>query len=102
MGDKIVPPVLTVVEGTKIVWVNRTWAPPPGVAIKSGRYDQTGEHPDGLFGSGLLAAPGDYWSVTFHRVGTYDYYLTGYWKTAKIVVQPASASQQQQKASTGT
>ncbi len=102
VGDKIVPPVLTVVEGTKIVWVNRTWAPPPGVAIKSGRYDQTGEHPDGLFGSGLLAAPGDYWSVTFHRVGTYDYYLTGYWKTAKIVVQPASASQQQQKASTGT
>ena len=91
VGDKIVPPVLTVVEGTKVVWVNRTWAPPPGVAVKSGVVDTAGgEHPDGLFGSGLLVAPGDYWSVTFHRVGTYDYYLTGYWKAAKVVVKPLS------------
>ena len=95
VGDKIVPPVLTVVEGTKVVWVNRAWAPPPGVAVKSGRFDQSGEHPDGLFGSGLLVAPGDYWSVTFHRVGTYDYYLTGYWKAAQVVVQPQSKPLQQ-------
>ncbi|MDH3366007.1 MAG: S8 family serine peptidase [Thermoplasmata archaeon] len=95
VGDKLVPPVVTVVEGTKIVWVNRAWAPPPGVAVKSGRLDQSGEHPDGLFGSGLLVAPGDYWSVTFHRVGTYDYYLTGYWKTAKVIVQPLAKAPHQ-------
>ena len=88
VGDKIVPPVVTVVEGTKVVWVNRTWSPPPGVAVKSGHFDTTGERPNGLFASGLLVAPGDYWSVTFHRVGTYEYYVTGHWKSAKVVVQP--------------
>ncbi len=87
VGDRAVPPVLKIVEGTKVVWVNRTWAPPPGVAIRSGRVDETGERPDSLFGSGLLVAPGDYWSVTFHRAGTYDYYLTGVWKMAKVVVE---------------
>jgi subtilisin family serine protease len=88
VGDRAVPAVLKVVEGTKVVWVNRTWAPPPGVAVRSGRIDESGEHPDSLFGSGLLVAPGDYWSVAFHRVGTYDYYLTGIWKMAKVVVEP--------------
>ena len=38
--------------------------------------------------SGLLIAPGDYWSVTFHRAGEYEYYLTGIWKPAKIIVEP--------------
>ena len=88
VGQEIVPKVVRVVEGTKVVWVNRAWAPPPGVAIRSGRLDSTGEHPDSLFQSGLLIAPGDYWSVTFHRAGEYDYYLTGIWKPAKIVVEP--------------
>jgi hypothetical protein len=87
VGGNVVPPVLKVVEGTKVVWVNRTWAPPPGIAVRSGTLDSAGEHPDSLFGSGLLVAPGDYWSVTFHRVGAYDYYLTGIWKTAKVVVE---------------
>lgn len=88
VGHEVMPPVIRVIEGTKVVWVNRSWAPPPGIAIKSGKLDQTGEHPDGVFLSGLLIAPGDYWSATFHRVGTYEYYLTGIWKTAKIVVEP--------------
>jgi hypothetical protein len=88
VGHEVIPAVIKVIEGTKVVWVNRSWAPPPGIAVKSGRLDQTGEHPDGMFQSGLLIAPGDYWSATFHRVGTYEYYLTGIWKTAKIVVEP--------------
>jgi len=87
VGDRAVPAVLKILEGTKVVWVNRTWAPPPGVAIRSGKVDESGERPDSLFGSGLLVAPGDYWSVTFHRAGTYDYYLTGVWKMAKVVVE---------------
>jgi len=87
VGDRAVPAVLKILEGTKVVWVNRTWAPPPGVAIRSGKVDESGEHPDSLFGSGLLVAPGDYWSVTFHRAGTYDYYLTGVWKMATVVVE---------------
>jgi subtilisin family serine protease len=95
VGDKIVPPVLKVLEGTKVVWVNRTWAPPPGVAVKSGHFSSAGEKPDSLFSSGLLVAPGDYWSVTFHRVGTYEYYVTGVWKSAKVVVEPAGNRQSQ-------
>jgi plastocyanin len=82
------PSVMKVVEGTKVVWVNRQWAPPPGVAIRSGRLDLAGEHPDGMFQSGLLIAPGDYWSATFHKAGTYEYYLTGIWKTATVIVAP--------------
>ncbi len=88
LGQDVMPPILKVVEGTKIVWVNRAWAPPPGIAIRSGKFDQAGEHPDGMFHSGLLIAPGDYWSATFHKVGEYEYYLTGIWKTAKIIVEP--------------
>ncbi|MBU0624335.1 MAG: hypothetical protein KJ672_05760, partial [Candidatus Thermoplasmatota archaeon] len=87
LGHEVMPSVMKVVEGTKVVWVNRQWAPPPGVAIRSGRLDQAGEHPDGMFQSGLLIAPGDYWSATFHKAGTYEYYLTGIWKTAKIIVE---------------
>ena len=98
VGDKIVPPTVTVMEGTKVVWVNRTWAPPPGVAVKSGHFSSSGEKPDSLFSSGLLVAPGDYWSVTFHRVGTYDYYISGIWKSGKIVVQPLGSRQPQQPA----
>jgi hypothetical protein len=90
LGHDVMPPVLKVVEGTKVVWVNRAWAPPPGIAIRSGKLDQAGEHPDGMFQSGLLIAPGDYWSATFHRVGVYEYYLTGIWKAARIIVEPYS------------
>ncbi len=88
IGHEVMPSVMKIVEGTKVVWVNRQWAPPPGVAIRSGRLDQAGEHPDGMFQSGLLIAPGDYWSATFHKAGTYEYYLTGVWKTAKVIVEP--------------
>lgn len=88
VGHDVIPEVIKVVEGTKVVWVNRSWAPPPGISIRSGRYDSSGEHPDGVFQSGNLIAPGDYWSATFHRPGEYYYYLTGIWKTGKIVVEP--------------
>ena len=90
VGQEIMPPAIKVVEGTKVVWVNRNWAPPPGISIRSGRFDEAGEHPDGVFQSGMLIAPGDYWSATFHRPGVYEYYLTGIWKRAKIVVEPYS------------
>jgi len=86
-GD-VAPQAVKVVEGTKVVWVNRSWAPPPGLMIRSGRFDGVGEHPDGLFQSGMLIAPGDYWSCQFHRVGTFDYYVTGIWKRGRIVVEP--------------
>jgi hypothetical protein len=79
--------VIKVVEGTKVVWVNRTWAPPPGVSIRSGKFDSNGEHADGTFKSGMLIAPGDYWSCTFHQAGEYDYYVTNVWKHGKIVVE---------------
>jgi len=88
VGGNLAPPVIKVIEGTKVVWVNRTWAPPPGVSIKSGTVDHNGEHPSGMFQSGLLVAPGDYWSCTFHKAGEYDYFLTSVGKTAKIVVEP--------------
>ena len=92
LGQEVMPAVIRIVEGTKVVWVNRSWAPPPGIAVRSGKLDQTGEHPDALFQSGLLIAPGDYWSVTFHKVGTYDYYLTAIWKSARIIVEPYKPS----------
>jgi len=88
VGHDVMPATIRVVEGTKVVWVNRNWAPPPGISVRSGKLDQMGEHPDGLFQSGMLIAPGDYWSATFHRIGTYEYYLTGIWKSARIVVEP--------------
>jgi subtilisin family serine protease len=87
MGGDVMPSTVTVFEGTKVVWVNRTWAPPPGVMIRSGNLDQAGEHPDGTFQSGMLIAPGDYWSATFHRAGEYPYYITGVWKAGKVVVE---------------
>ncbi|OGS55370.1 MAG: hypothetical protein A3K60_07310 [Euryarchaeota archaeon RBG_19FT_COMBO_56_21] len=88
VGQDLMPSVIKVIEGTKVVWVNRSWAPPPGVAVRSGVLDQNGEHPDGMFQSGMLIAPGDYWSATFHRAGVYEYYLTGIWKAGKVVVEP--------------
>jgi hypothetical protein len=99
VGKDVVPPTLRIVEGTKVVWVNRTWAPPPGIAIKSGRVDETGEHPSGLFESGLLISPGDYWSVTFHKIGTYEYYVTGIWRKARVIVEPFKKDQPSQGAS---
>ena len=87
VGSNVVPQVIKVIEGTKVVWVNRTWAPPPGSGVKSGTLDSAGEHPDGLFQSGMLIAPGDYWSCTFHKAGEYPYYLTGVWRSGKVVVE---------------
>ena len=88
VGQNVVPSVVKVIEGTKVVWVNRTWAPPPGTSVKSGRLDGDGEHHDGMFQSGLLIAPGDYWTCTFHKAGEYHYYLTNLWKSGTVVVEP--------------
>lgn len=93
MGGDIMPSSVTVFEGTKVVWVNRTWAPPPGVMIRSGTVDLAGEHPDGTFQSGMLIAPGDYWSATFHRAGVYPYYITGVWKAGRVVVESVKPRQ---------
>lgn len=90
VGQDVMPQVIKVVEGTKVVWVNRSWAPPPGISIRSGRLDGGVERPDGVFQSGMLIAPGDYWSATFHRPGEYEYYLTGIWKKGKVIVEPYS------------
>jgi subtilisin family serine protease len=94
MGGELMPASITVFEGTKVVWVNRTWAPPPGIAIKSGTVDQSGEHPDGVFQSGMLIAPGDYWSATFHKPGVYPYYITGIMRSGKVVVETVKPRQQ--------
>ena len=91
VGSNVVPPVVKVIEGTKVVWVNRTWAAPPGVSVKSGTVDANGEHHDGLFQSGLLIAPGDYWSCTFHKAGEYRYYLSNVWRMGTIVVEAYNA-----------
>jgi subtilisin family serine protease/plastocyanin len=82
-----VPPTMRVVEGTKVVWINRTWAPPPGVAVRSGTFGNGQEHPDGVFQSGMLIAPGDYWSCTFHKPGEYQYYVTTVWKAGRVIVE---------------
>ncbi|MCU0859553.1 MAG: S8 family serine peptidase [Thermoplasmata archaeon] len=82
-----VPPTLRIVEGTKVVWVNRTWAPPPGVAVRSGTFGDGQERHDGVFQSGMLIAPGDYWSVTFHKPGEYQYYVTTVWKSGRVIVE---------------
>jgi len=87
VGHELMPADIRVIEGTKVVWVNRSWAPPPGIAIRSGTLDADGEHHDGMFQSGMLIAPGDYWSATFHRAGEYHYYVTGIWKAGRIVVE---------------
>jgi len=93
VGSNVVPPVVKVIEGTKVVWVNRTWAAPPGTSVKSGTLDASGEHHDGLFQSGLLIAPGDYWSCTFHKAGEYRYYLTNVWRMGTIVVESYKSDQ---------
>ena len=82
-----VPPTVRVVEGTKVVWVNRTWAPPPGVAVRSGTFGNGQERHDGVFQSGNLIAPGDYWSCTFHKAGEYQYYVTTIWKVGRVIVE---------------
>jgi plastocyanin len=82
-----VPPTLRIVEGTKVVWINRTWAPPPGVAVRSGTFGDGQERHDGVFQSGMLIAPGDYWSCTFHKPGEYQYYITTLWKAGKVIVE---------------
>lgn len=82
------PQVLEIEEGTRVIWRNRDWAPPPGISIISGYVDSTGPHPSGLFSSGMLVAPGDYWSVVFNSPGVFDYYIGGLNVNGKIIVRP--------------
>ena len=81
------PSVIEVEEGTRVVWRNRRWAPPPGISIVSGTIDATGSHPDGLFSSGLMIAPGEYWSAVFNRKGFYPYYLSNIGVNGKVLVR---------------
>lgn len=82
------PEVLEIEEGTRVIWRNRDWPPPPGISIISGYVDSTGPHPSGLFSSGMMVAPGEYWSVVFNSPGVYDYYIGGLNVNGKIIVRP--------------
>ncbi|MEM4265291.1 MAG: S8 family serine peptidase, partial [Thermoplasmata archaeon] len=82
------PAVVEVEEGTRVIWRNRDWAPPPGISIISGYVDSTGPHPSGLFSSGLMVAPGEYWSVVFNTPGVYEYYIGGINVNGRIIVHP--------------
>jgi len=82
------PAVIEIEEGTRVIWRNRDWAPPPGISIISGYVDSTGPHPSGLFASGLMVAPGEYWSVVFNSPGVYDYYIGGLNVNGRIIVRP--------------
>jgi len=82
------PAVIEIEEGTRVIWRNRDWAPPPGISIISGYVDSAGPHPSGLFSSGLMVAPGEYWSVVFNSPGVYDYYIGGINVNGKIIVRP--------------
>jgi hypothetical protein len=83
----IAPAVLEIIEGTRVIWRNREWAPPPGISIVSGFVDQAGYHPDGLFSSGMMVAPGEYWSCIFNAPGVYPYYIGNMNQNGKIIVR---------------
>lgn len=96
IDGEIDPSTIEVEEGTRVVWRNRGWAPPPGISIVSGTIDATGSHPDGLFSSGLLIAPGEYWSVVFNKKGFYPYYISNLRVNGKVLVRGRPIPQQSQ------
>lgn len=87
-GGTFGPASLEIFEGTRVVWRNRDWAPPPGISIVSGYIDQWGPHPDGIFASGMIVSPGEYWSAIFNVQGVYHYYISNMRSTGRIVVRP--------------
>lgn len=87
INDELVPEIMEVDEGSRIIWHNRGWAPPPGISIVSGTTDASGNRPDGLFSSGLMIAPGEFWSCVFNKKGYYPYYISNLGIRGKILVR---------------
>jgi subtilisin family serine protease/plastocyanin len=83
----ISPATIEVTEGTRVIWRNRDWAPPPGICIVSGTVNATGPHPDGLFSSGMMASPGEYWSCIFNVAGVYSYYVSNMNMNGRVIVR---------------
>ena len=83
----VAPATIEVFEGTRVIWRNRGWAPPPGISIVSGSFDQTGPHPNGIFASGVMASPGEYWSCIFNAAGTYPYYVSNVNMNGRVIVR---------------
>ncbi len=73
------PQVLTVDSGTTVVWINKDTEVH---TVESG----TPLNYAGLFSSKNIK-PGQQWSYTFTKPGTYDYYCSLHERTGKIVVQ---------------
>ena len=94
MDDELLPEIVEIDEGTRVVWRNRGWAPPPGISIVSGKVDAGGSHhPDGLFSSGLMIAPGEYWSCVFNKKGYYLYYISNLDMNGKVLVRSRATKQ---------
>jgi thermitase len=82
------PAPIEITEGTRVIWRNADWAPPPGISIVSGFVDEAGPHPDGIFASGLMVSPGEYWSCVFNVQGTYSYFISNLNQNGKVIVKP--------------
>jgi subtilisin family serine protease/plastocyanin len=83
----ISPATIEISEGTRVIWRNRDWAPPPGISIVSGTIDATGLHPDGIFSSGMMVSPGEYWSCIFNVAGAYSYYVSNMNMNGRVIVR---------------
>jgi subtilisin family serine protease/plastocyanin len=81
------PAVIEIYEGTRVIWRNRDWAPPPGISIVSGMIDAAGLHPDGIFSSGMMVSPGEYWSAIFNVAGAYSYYISNLNMNGRVIVR---------------
>jgi len=82
------PAVVEIEEGTRVIWRNTEWAPPPGISIISGYVDAFGPHPAEIFASGLMVSPGEYWSCIFNVQGVYSYYISNMNANGRVVVRP--------------
>jgi thermitase len=86
-AGSLAPASLEIEEGARVVWRNTDWAPPPGISIISGYVDGVGPHPAGIFASGLMVSPGEYWSCIFNVQGVYSYYVSNTNINGRIVVR---------------
>jgi subtilisin family serine protease/plastocyanin len=83
----ISPAAIEIYEGTRVIWRNRDWAPPPGISIVGGTIDAAGPHPDGIFSSGMMVSPGEYWSCIFNVAGAYSYYVSNMNMNGRVIVR---------------
>jgi len=93
------PAVVEIEEGTRVIWRNTEWAPPPGISVVSGYIDAYGQHPASIFASGLMISPGEYWSAVFNVQGIYSYYISNMNANGKVVVRPKAVATTQAPAS---